>query len=306
MMDALPTSEIARLDLLFPARPVALAGGAEIVVRECGAGGVQGRQGARKPVVVCLHGIGSGSGSWFEVAQRLGRQARVIAWDTPGYGASTPLPMTAPKASDYAERLGALLDALQIERCVLVGHSLGALIAGAAARADSPLALRIAQLVLISPARGYGAAKDAELRQRVRTGRLDSLARLGVAGMAIEAPARMLSELADTRARQWVQWNMARLNESGWVQAVELLCGADLLADLPPASTMPPARVACGALDTVTPPAACAEVAARCGVVLESIADAGHACYVEQPQAVADWLAGIAISAADTPSVRHQ
>jgi len=49
-------------------------------------------------------------------------------------------------------------------------------------------------------------------------------------------------------------------------------------------------RAACGALDAVTPPAACEEVARRCGVALELVDDAGHAGYVEQPRAVAALL----------------
>jgi pimeloyl-ACP methyl ester carboxylesterase len=80
---------------------------------------------------------------------------------------------------------------------------------------------------------------------------------------------------------------MARLNEFGYRQAVELLCGGDLLADLPPAM---PVRVACGALDVITPLAGCAEVAQKCGVSLEPIEGAGHASYVEQPAAVAALL----------------
>ncbi|MFS2054703.1 alpha/beta fold hydrolase, partial [Variovorax sp. CT11-76] len=43
-------------------------------------------------------------------------------------------------------------------------------------------------------------------------------------------------------------------------------------------------------LDAVTPPAACEEVARRCGVALELVDDAGHAGYVEQPRAVAALL----------------
>jgi hypothetical protein len=33
---------------------------------------------------------------------------------------------------------------------------------------------------------------------------------------------------ANRSARQWVRWNMARLNPAGYLQAVELLCNADL------------------------------------------------------------------------------
>jgi pimeloyl-ACP methyl ester carboxylesterase len=269
----LPASELARLDASFPARNVAVGGGAVVSVRECGQG----------PVVVCLHGIGSGAASWIDTAALLASQARVIAWDAPGYGESTPLEATAPTAADYAARLSALLDALGIESCVLVGHSLGAITAASAARTDS----RIRRLVLVSPAIGYGATSRAEARAKVRTERLATLDELGIAGMAAKRAGRLVSDKASDHARQWVRWNMARLNDRGYRQAVELLCNADLLADLPPPM---PVRVACGALDVVTPPAACEEVARQCGVPLELVDDAGHAGYVEQPQAVAALL----------------
>jgi pimeloyl-ACP methyl ester carboxylesterase len=244
-------------------------------------------------VLVCLHGIGSGAASWLETALLLAGQARVIAWDAPGYGASTPVVPAVPDASDYALRLQGLIDALDIDSCVLVGHSLGALTAARAARPGSALAARIARLVLISPAAGYGAAGREEIRARVHAQRMGNLAALGIAGMAAQGDRRLLSEGAAETARQWVRWNMARLHASGYAQAVELLCGGELLADLPPAM---PVRVACGALDVVTPPAGCAELAARCGVALELLAGAGHASYVEQPAAVAALLADVLAS----------
>ncbi len=269
----LPASELARLDARFPARNVAVGGGAVVSVRECGQG----------PVVVCLHGIGSGAASWIDTAALLASQARFVAWDAPGYGESTPLDHAAPAAADYAARLSALLDALAIGSCVLVGHSLGAITAAAAARTDT----RIRRLVLVSPAIGYGAAERAQARAKVRTERLATLDELGIAGMAAQRAGRLVSDKASEHARLWVRWNMARLNDHGYRQAVELLCNADLLADLPPPV---PVRVACGALDVVTPPASCEEVARRCGVPLELLDDAGHAGYVEQPQAVAALL----------------
>jgi pimeloyl-ACP methyl ester carboxylesterase len=272
-----PAAELARLDARFPARSVPVQGGAVVSVRECGAG----------PAIVCLHGIGSGSASWLDTALLLEGEARLIAWDAPGYGASTPLATEAPTAHDYAQRLHGLLDALDIRSYVLVGHSLGALMAASAARPGSPLASRISKLLLISPAAGYGAAGRAEAQARVRAERLGALAELGIAGMAAKRSGRLLSEHASETARQWVRWNMARLHEAGYRHAVELLCGADLLADLPPAM---PVRVACGALDVVTTPEACAEVAKQCGVPLELLPHAGHASYVEQPAAVAALL----------------
>lgn len=277
----LADSELVRLDARFAARSVSLPGGEVVSVRECGAGNT----GA---VFVCLHGIGSGAASWLDTALLMAAQgARVIAWEAPGYGASTPVASAQPTAADYAQRLQDLVDALDLERFVLVGHSLGAITAGHAARESSPLASRIGKLVLISPAAGYGAAGKEEAQQRVRTQRLATLHNEGIAAMAAKGDQRLLSPNAGELARQWVRWNMSRLNEAGYAQAVALLCGADLLADLPPAM---PVRVACGALDVVTTPQACEEVAARCGTHLELLHGAGHASYVEQPTTVAALL----------------
>lgn len=274
LIPPLPEAALARLEARFPARRIGV-GDAVVSVRECGAG-------AGLPLV-CLHGIGSGSASWLETAQLLASDARLLAWDAPGYGDSTPLPMSAPLGADYAQRLAALLDALGIERCVLVGHSLGALMAAPAARDTR----RVAALVLLSPAQGYGAPGREAERVRVQAERIAGLDALGIAGLAARRSGRLLSGGATPLARQWVQWNMARLHETGYRQAIELLCAGDLMADLPPAV---PVVVGCGALDEVTPPAGCAEVARRCGVELQTLDHAGHACYVEQPAAVAELL----------------
>lgn len=275
---SLPAAELDRLHALFGEQRIDVGGGNLVAVRRAGQG----------VPVVCLHGIGSGSASWVDVAMLLADRADVIAWDAPGYGGSTPLPMVEPKATDYALRLRELLDALAIERCMLVGHSLGALTAAAATQSGGPLAGRVSQLVLISPARGYGAPERAEQGAKVRDERLATLAQLGIEGSARQRSGRLLSAHADEAARRRVRWNMARLNEHGYRQAVALLCGDDLLRYLPPAMAV---AVAVGALDVITPPEACAEVAQACGVPLHCIEEAGHASYVERPQAVAALLA---------------
>ncbi len=270
----LPAAELARLETRFPARDVPVGEGAVVSVRECGTG----------PVLVCLHGIGSGAASWLDTALALEADARVIAWDAPGYGRSTPLAPAAPKATDFARRLHALLDALQIECCVLVGHSLGALMAAAAAQHAMPGSARIARLVLISPARGYGAADRAAQGDRVRSERLGTLAQIGIAGMAAGRAGRLLSDGASETARQWVRWNMGQLHDHGYRQAVELLCGDDLLGNGQPAA---PCEVHCGEDDGITTPESCGAIARQLGASFSSIPGAGHASPIEQPEVVA-------------------
>ncbi|MDR3097590.1 MAG: alpha/beta fold hydrolase, partial [Paraburkholderia sp.] len=149
----------------------ARVGEARVSYREAGS-----ESGKEARPLVLLHGIGSGAASWVQQFEALGaavqKPRRVLAWDAPGYGASTPVASASPVAADYARVLAGWLDALGIERCVLAGHSLGAIMAGAFAAAHPE---RVAGLLLISPAGGYGAA-DAAVREEKRAARLAMLA----------------------------------------------------------------------------------------------------------------------------------
>lgn len=80
------------------------------------------------PALVVLHGIGSNGTSWAPVAARLARSYEVIAIDHRGHGASSH-PATGYLVDDYAGDLTALIDALGLERPLVMGHSLGGMTA---------------------------------------------------------------------------------------------------------------------------------------------------------------------------------
>lgn len=229
--------------------------------------------------LVLLHGIGSGAASWVQQLDVLGETRRVLAWDTPGYGASTPVEADSPVASDYATVLKEWLDALGIERCVLVGHSLGAIIAGAFAVANPQ---SVAGLLLLSPAGGYGAS-PAQVRETKRDQRLAMIKELGPQGLAEKRSANMVSANASDEARAWVRWNMSRVIPHGYAQATHLLANADLASDL--ARYTGRVNVAVGAEDTITPPEACERLALAAGTKLQIVPCAGHAGYIEAPAA---------------------
>ncbi|WP_236589474.1 alpha/beta fold hydrolase [Ramlibacter aurantiacus] len=287
--DSMPSAaELERLDADFPTRYMVLGAGTRIAFRECGSG----------PLVLCLHGIGSNAGSWVHVARELRHRARVLAWDMPGYGESSPVVPSMPDASHYATRLSELASRLGARDFVLTGHSLGAIVAAAAVRRFPQFAQQVRALVFVSPARGYGAAGKEAVRQKVYRDRLDSLKQLGIGGLADTRSMRLVSEGASAAHLAWVRLALAQLDEAGYRQAIELLCGADLLSDLP----LPvPVRVLCGERDVVTEPAACGEVAIRCGMPLELIVGAGHASPVERPQAVAAAISQMAGSEPQRP-----
>lgn len=100
------------------------------------------------PPVVCLHAIGHGARDYEEFRRRVRGTHRVIALDWPGHGRSSD-DVVRPTIGRFADVLESFLDALGIERAVLVGNSIGG---GAAIRFASRTPGRVRALVLANPA----------------------------------------------------------------------------------------------------------------------------------------------------------
>lgn len=261
----------------YPVMETALTDGAVITFRQS--------RGTGAGTVVLLHGIGSNSASWTaQLAHGLGA-GRVLAWNAPGYGCSTAVAPLRPSAHGCAVRLWQWLDALGIKDVQLVGHSLGCIVA---ARAAVMQPQRVSRLTLLSPAQGYATANEAD-REAKRAQRLDTLNTLGAQGMADTRSSAMLSSSATPAQREAVRSLMAQVNPAGYTQAVHLLMDADIAADLALIKTIK-TRIACGTADTITPPAACAALAARFNLPYSDIAGAGHAVAIEAPDAVNAFL----------------
>ena len=90
-------------------------------------GSVSYRQAGSGPDLVLLHGLAGNSGTWERQFEKLAGRFRMTAWDAPGYGHSDAV---APAVDGYADILGAFTQAIGIERFVLIGHSMGGVVAG--------------------------------------------------------------------------------------------------------------------------------------------------------------------------------
>jgi pimeloyl-ACP methyl ester carboxylesterase len=103
---------------------------------------------ATKPTVVLIHGVLHDHSVWILQSRYLAHHGwNVLAVDLPGHCRSAGTPATSVEAA--ADWVLALLDAAGVAQAVLVGHSLGSLIAlEAAARAPA----RVRQLVLVGTA----------------------------------------------------------------------------------------------------------------------------------------------------------
>ena len=254
--------------------PFAEVDGRQIFYRESGSGSV---------TLVCLHGISSNSRSWQRQLEFLADRYRVIAWDAPGYGQSDDPPSEHPDALPmgwYADQLAGLLDALQLPHAVIVGLSMGGVLAQEFYRRHPD---RVQALVLSDTNTGGGARPPAERQARLE-GRLKALAELSLEEMARQRAPNLLSPGASPALVAEVEAMIRELHPSGYRVMVLALDAADTRAVLPTIAL--PALVMWGEQDRVTPrPEAEVLRTGIPGAAFEIIPGAGHLSNLEQPAA---------------------
>jgi pimeloyl-ACP methyl ester carboxylesterase len=248
-------------------------------------------QGSGTPLVL-LHGIGSAARSWKQQLTGLSQRLRVIAWDAPGYGGSTPLAPAVPSADDYANALQQFVDALDLERFHLVGHSLGCIMAARYAKMHPQ---RLSSLTLAAIATGHAQLPQSE-REKLKAARLDALAALGPRGMAEKRGPRLLGPDAPAQCVRAVVDTMATIRPDGYTQAVHMLSQADTRADVRDLAPSLRVQFIYGDADVITtPPQNHSVHRERPGAPVHELAGAGHALYIEQPEAfdrlILQWVA---------------
>lgn len=121
--------------------------------------------GQGEPVFILLHGFGASLFSWHEVTAPLAEYGTVIAYDRPAFGL-TERPMEWEGESPYSpqaqvELVIGLMDALGIEKAILVGNSAGGTISMQAALQYPE---RVQALILVDPAVYAGGGAPAWTR----------------------------------------------------------------------------------------------------------------------------------------------
>lgn len=77
------------------------------------------------PVVVLVHGFCESNALWNDIADGLSANYRVVLPDLPGHGESPIFDKESYSMEYFADKLLDLLKALDIKKCVVIGHSLG-------------------------------------------------------------------------------------------------------------------------------------------------------------------------------------
>lgn len=262
------------------------------------------------PLVVCLHGIMDHGAAWEDVAQALAAQGhRVVAVDQRGHGRSSHAQGTGSyRLLDFAADLDALLDGrtrppvvLPGERVILVGHSMGAAVAGLFARLRPE---RVAGLVLVESALP-GAVRKGELAERLR-GQLSHLgappshavlpgAAAAAGRLTASVPslsperalrfAERLTEPCEGGVRwRWDPWLLTRSD----VSADSLTLGPDAYLELLRGIEAPTALVHCpGSADVLD------RLKTVLPVATTSVVAGGHHLHLDAPRAVAQVIAQV-------------
>jgi pimeloyl-ACP methyl ester carboxylesterase len=120
-----------------------------------------------KPTVVFIHGVLNDHSVWILQSRYMANHGwNVLALDLPGHCRSAgEAPETVEQAADF---IAALLDAAEVQRAALVGHSWGSLIA---LQAASQLKERVSHLVLVGiafPMKVSQALLDASLNEPMK------------------------------------------------------------------------------------------------------------------------------------------
>jgi pimeloyl-ACP methyl ester carboxylesterase len=107
--------------------------------------------------IVLIHGTGASLHTFEDWTKGLASTQRVISMDLPGYGLTGAFPDRDYTANNYVDFIKDFLDALQIEKCILGGNSLGGRIAWNVTVAHPE---RVSKLILID-ASGYPAKSNS-------------------------------------------------------------------------------------------------------------------------------------------------
>lgn len=224
-----------------------------------------------------IHSLGTDLRLWDPIVPALENDCSILRYDLRGHGL-TDCPPGPYRLAQLADDLRSLLGHLGIERAVLIGMSIGGLIALQCA-ANYPGAVRA--LVLADTAARIGSADRWEQR-------IEAVRREGLEGVAEAVVNIWLTEsfrAGQPALTRGYRNMLTRTPAEGYVACCALLAETDLSARL--ATIRAPTLVLCGEVDLVAPPEQGRALAAALPEArFELIPAAAHLPCIEQPERV--------------------
>jgi len=224
--------------------------------------------------LVFLHGVGGGHHAWEHQVPHFGRLGYPShAWDQPGYGRS---PSVEPYDLErIAASLARLIESLADEPVVLVGHSMGGMIAQET-YARFPQLVRALALCFTSPA---FAGSDSEFTRQFIAARIGPLEQ----GKTMAQIAGQLIPTMGSNSKLAIQI-MSGVPPDTYRKAVQLLTTFDRRKEL--AGIRVPTLVVAGSEDKTAPPAVMERMAQKIpGAEYVLLEGCGHLGPMDRPEA---------------------
>jgi 2-succinyl-6-hydroxy-2,4-cyclohexadiene-1-carboxylate synthase len=260
-------------------REIDVGSGLTIHVAECGGG----------PAVILLHGFTGSIETWSSFLPAFAARNQVIALDQPGHGrSSSPSDPRRYRLGRLSGDIATVLDAMEVDRAVLLGYSMGG---RAALRFAVDHPDRIAGLVLESASPGIAdekqklerRASDSSLADKIETDGVEAFVD-GWETLSLWDSQRSVPQVArDGLRRQRLLNNRLGLANSlrgAGAAEDEYMVGAA-------SAIKAPTLFIAGALDSKYVALAKTLQRSIAGSRLEIIPNSGHATHLEQPQAFA-------------------
>lgn len=239
-----------------------------------------------KPCVVFLHGAGMDHSVWVMPSRYFARHGLAVAApDFPAHGRSAGAPLRS--VVDMANWVAQLLDALQVPRAALVGHSMGSLVAQTFARLHPQRCRALALL---------GTSAPMPVTERLLSAAEDNdHAAIEMANTWSHSPRGQLG--ANENPGLWMLGTGARLIERSapGVFHADLVACNEFAPEELSGSIVCPTLVIAGSADQMTPQRAGAAVADTAHAKLVVLPGCGHSMLSERPNEVLDALATIVI-----------
>ncbi len=237
-------------------------------------------RGAGDTAVFLLHGIGGGKAAWPAQVDAIAQAGyRAVAWDMPGYGESATIdPYDWPGIAAAFERL---VDRIGALRNVVVGHSLGGMVA---LEAYARFPQKIHGLVLAGTSPAFGKAEGSFQQAFVDARRKPLAEGKSMADLARTLVPAMLGDEPDAGAAALAVAVMGAVPPATYRDALEALVRFERRDVLP--KIVVPTLLLAGERDANAPPAVMEKMATRIpGTKYVHIAGMGHLSPMERPAA---------------------
>ena len=243
--------------------------------------------GTGTPSLIFLHYFAGSSASWSKVITQLQATAHCIAPDLPGFGDSEPIAERTVEA--IAVVIAEMIRQLDLQRYILIGHSMGGKVALALASTQPP---GLESLILLAPSPPTPEPITASERSRL-------LQTQGSRSAAEETVHKITAQDLNESAFERVIQDNLRSSPEAWQAWLE--CGSRQDISLTMTTVTVPVLVVVGSEDSVIPQALLQqEVVAALNAEGNStgtahtqlvvVPNAGHLLPIEAPEAIVELI----------------